>query len=93
MLVQVTRARTASMNVTTSLLEPGLEEVWEGRRLVAVACHEGGGGGDTTGGGHWVCYIQQREVWWRLESLPPRAVQENPFLNQENGSISLLAFM
>ena len=88
LLVQVSR----QPGVTTALLEPALEEVWGGRRLVAVATHIGQG--SARAGGHWRTYVLDGEVWWRLESLGDRRpVIENPFLHQEGHKIAMLAFM
>ena len=78
--------------VTTAILEPALEEVWGGRRLVAVATHIGRG--SSKDGGHWRTYIRDGEVWWRLDSLGDRRpVVENPFLKQEVHKIVMLAFL
>ena len=75
MLVQVDRP----LGSTTPILEPGLEEVWGGRRLVAVITHIGQG--SASQGGHCGGYILDGEVWWKLESLGDRIpVVENPFL-------------
>ena len=89
LLVQVARPH----RVTTPLLEPSSEAVWGGRSLVAVASHTGGG--SMASGGHWRTYVLHNSVWFLLDSLPvggERPQQKNPFLDQEDYKIQILAF-
>lgn len=86
-MVQVSRP----LGVTTYLQEPAREEVWGGKRLVAVVTHTGGGSREE--GGHWRTYVCLDETWWKLDSAPVSAVKENPFLWQHHHKITMLAFM
>ena len=61
--------------------------------MVAVATHRGAG--SRSAGGHWRCHVRQGSLWWKLDSLPvggERAEQCNPFLQQEDYKICMLAF-
>ena len=46
-------------------------------------------------GGHWRTYVLHNFVWFLLDSLPvggERPQQKNPFLDQEDYKIQILAF-
>ena len=86
LLVQVSRPP----GLTTILREPAREAVWGGRRLAAVITHAGLG--SLEHGGHCRTYVRIGETWWKLESIPVRAVKENPFLCQDQHKITMLAF-
>lgn len=63
----------------TAMQEPDPNN-WNGRQCTAVLAHEG----RMPGGGHWIAFIRENGVWWRVDSSHRSPSIENPFLNQMN---------
>ena len=51
---------------------------WNGRQCTAVLAHEG----RLPEGGHWIAFLRENGVWWRVDSNHSGPRRENPFANQ-----------
>jgi hypothetical protein len=72
--------------VTTRVQRPQAgDPAWQGRALVAALCHEPG---------HWISFVLDNGVWWRVDSAGGGRVQQaDPFNSQsDNMKILFLGF-
>ena len=61
----------------TQVQEPDPAD-WNGRVCVALLAHTG----INPGGGHWIAFLRESNIWWRVDSDRVGLSVENPFLNQ-----------
>ena len=61
----------------TAIQDPD-NSTWNGRQCTAVLAHEG----RLPEGGHWIAFLRENGVWWRVDSNHSGPRRENPFANQ-----------
>ena len=78
MLIWVNR-NSNNVKITTPLAEPADNDpIWGGKRCFVVLAHSG----NLPVAGHWLAFIKQNRIWWKVDTDAQQPVPENPFLRQ-----------
>ena len=65
------------MKSLTQVQDPDQSD-WNGKQCAAVLAHEG----RQPRAGHWVAFLRQNGIWWRVDSNHRGPILENPFDTQ-----------